>query len=81
MHATRPAERGARCVQGRTPGAAVEFPARKRVAWLWQRLGRHSALGRAVEIEREAQEADVLAVELFFALWDEYRRGPQPTAG
>jgi hypothetical protein len=49
--------------------------------WLWQRLGRPSALGWAVEIEREAQEAGVPVVELFFALWDEYRRGSQPTVG
>jgi hypothetical protein len=49
--------------------------------WLWQRLGRHSPLGWAVEIEREAQESGVPPVELFFSLWDEYRRGPQPTTG
>ena len=42
--------------------------------WLWQRLGRHSSLGWAVEIEREAQEVGVPAVELFFSLLDEYRR-------
>ncbi|WP_445524513.1 hypothetical protein [Streptomyces cyslabdanicus] len=42
--------------------------------WLWQRLGRHSSLGWAVEIEREAEKAGVPAVELFFSLFDEYRR-------
>jgi hypothetical protein len=47
--------------------------------WLWQRLGRHSSLGWAVEIEREAREAGVPAVELFFGLWDEYRRERQAT--
>ncbi|MEU6774074.1 hypothetical protein [Streptomyces sp. NPDC046759] len=49
--------------------------------WLWQRLGRHSPLGWAVEIEREAQEAGTPAVELFFDLLDEYRRERQPTEG
>ncbi|MFF9098352.1 hypothetical protein ACF1AX_35165 [Streptomyces sp. NPDC014802] len=58
------------------PGAQGVF-----AEWLWQRLGHHSSLGWAVEIEREAQEAGVPAVELFFSLWDEYRRGTQPTAG
>lgn len=41
--------------------------------WLWQRLGRRSSVGWATEIEREAQDAGVLAVELFFSLWDKYR--------
>ena len=49
--------------------------------WLWQRLGRHSSLGWAVEIEREAQEAGVPAVELFFSLFDEYRREAHPAEG
>ncbi|MER6738558.1 hypothetical protein [Streptomyces puniciscabiei] len=49
--------------------------------WLWQRLGRHSPLGWAVEIEREAQEAGTPAVKLFFSLLDEYRRDRQPTEG
>ncbi|MFE9096494.1 hypothetical protein [Streptomyces sp. NPDC007264] len=41
--------------------------------WLWQRLGRHSALGWATEIEREAERADRPAMEMFFELLDEYR--------
>ncbi|MFI9649047.1 hypothetical protein ACIHAA_22440 [Streptomyces sp. NPDC052040] len=49
--------------------------------WLWQRLGRHSSLGWAVEIEREAHEAGVPAVELFFSLLDKYRRQAQPAEG
>ncbi|MFF8531967.1 hypothetical protein ACF07B_08290 [Streptomyces sp. NPDC015532] len=41
--------------------------------WLWKRLGRHSSLGWAAEIEREAEDSDTPAVELFFSLLDEYR--------
>jgi hypothetical protein len=41
--------------------------------WLWQRLGRHSALGWAVEIEREAATAGREPLEMFFELVDEYR--------
>ncbi|MER5477009.1 hypothetical protein ABT026_08495 [Streptomyces sp. NPDC002734] len=41
--------------------------------WLWRRLGRHSSLGWAAEIEREAQAADQPAMDLFFSLFDEYR--------
>ncbi|MDT0571153.1 hypothetical protein RM704_27435 [Streptomyces sp. DSM 3412] len=41
--------------------------------WLWQRLGRHSPLGWAVEIEREAEEAGRPAMEMFFELLDEFR--------
>ncbi|MFF1812361.1 hypothetical protein ACFVXW_25125 [Streptomyces sp. NPDC058251] len=41
--------------------------------WLWQRLGCSSALGWAVEIDREAEAANKPAVELFFSLLDEYR--------
>ncbi|MGW3157378.1 hypothetical protein [Streptomyces sp. NPDC001089] len=49
--------------------------------WLWLRLGRHSPLGWATEIEREAQAAGTPAVELFFALFDEYRRERQLPEG
>ncbi|MET8722711.1 hypothetical protein [Streptomyces misionensis] len=49
--------------------------------WLWQRLGRHSSLGWAVELEHEAQEAGVPAVGLFFSLLDEYRRERDPIKG
>lgn len=49
--------------------------------WLWQRLGRHSPLSWAVEIEREAQKTGVSAVELFFRLFDEYRRERNPAEG
>ncbi|MBL7491863.1 hypothetical protein I6A60_29585 [Frankia sp. AgB1.9] len=42
-------------------------------AWLWVRLGRSSSLGWAVEIEREAEVSSVPPLDLFFALWDEYR--------
>ncbi|MFG2380836.1 hypothetical protein [Streptomyces avermitilis] len=43
--------------------------------WLWQRLGHKypSALGWAVEIEREAEATNESAVELFFSLLDEFR--------
>jgi len=41
--------------------------------WLWQRLGRHSALGWAVEIEREAEQAGRPAMQVFFELLDEFR--------
>jgi hypothetical protein len=41
--------------------------------WLWQRLGRHSSLGWATEIEREAEQADRPAIEMFFELLDEFR--------
>ncbi|XUL89661.1 hypothetical protein ACQ86D_26010 [Streptomyces galilaeus] len=41
--------------------------------WLWQRLGRRSALGWAVEIEREAEQGGRPAMELFFELLDEFR--------
>ncbi|MFJ2947529.1 hypothetical protein ACIO8H_07775 [Streptomyces sp. NPDC087226] len=51
-----------------SPGTQGQF-----AEWLWQRLGHHSSLGWAVEIEREAEAAGVPAVELFFSLLDEYR--------
>ncbi|WP_189265999.1 hypothetical protein [Streptomyces fuscichromogenes] len=41
--------------------------------WLWQRLGRHSALGWATEIEREAERLGRPSVEMFFELLDEFR--------
>jgi hypothetical protein len=41
--------------------------------WLWQRLGRHSALGWATEIEREAERLGRPAMEMFFELLDEFR--------
>ncbi|MCT9138958.1 hypothetical protein [Streptomyces violarus] len=41
--------------------------------WLGWRLERHSALGWAVEIEREAEQADRPAMEMFFELLDEFR--------
>ncbi|WP_369144021.1 hypothetical protein [Streptomyces sp. R44] len=42
--------------------------------WLWKRLGMQypSALGWAVEIEREAERRDMPTIELFFALLDEF---------
>ncbi|MFD8646075.1 hypothetical protein ACFV14_37885 [Streptomyces zaomyceticus] len=42
--------------------------------WLWKRLGMQysSALGWAVEIEREAERKNVPAIELFFAFLDEF---------
>ncbi|MFE7466421.1 hypothetical protein ACFU6R_20270 [Streptomyces sp. NPDC057499] len=41
---------------------------------LWKRLSMQypSALGWAVEIEREAERRDMSAIELFFALLDEF---------
>ncbi|MFF1631598.1 hypothetical protein ACFVXV_40695, partial [Streptomyces sp. NPDC058272] len=41
--------------------------------WLWKRLGRHSSLRWAVEIQREAEASNTPPVELFFSLLDEYR--------
>ncbi|MFI6393969.1 hypothetical protein ACIBHY_07255 [Nonomuraea sp. NPDC050547] len=41
--------------------------------WLWTKLGRHSSLGWAVEIQREAEAANVNPMELFFAFVDDYR--------
>ncbi|RDS62793.1 hypothetical protein DWC19_24790 [Streptomyces sp. M7] len=49
--------------------------------WLWQRLRRRSSVGWATEVEREAQDAGVPAVELFFSLWDEYRAEPSQPEG
>lgn len=53
--------------------------------WLWKRFGMAypSALGWAVEIERAAETANVPAMEMFFALLDEFRSepgGPEVTA-
>ncbi|MFJ3800474.1 hypothetical protein ACIPSJ_29875 [Streptomyces sp. NPDC090088] len=41
--------------------------------WLWQRLGRHSALGWATEIEREAERLGRPGMEMLFELLDEFR--------
>ncbi|MFC9507848.1 hypothetical protein [Streptomyces sp. NPDC057002] len=41
--------------------------------WLGRRLERHSSLGWAAEIEREAEQADRSAMEMFFELLDEFR--------
>ncbi|MET7547097.1 hypothetical protein ABZS94_15115 [Streptomyces sp. NPDC005500] len=41
--------------------------------WLWQRNGCSSALGWAVEIEREAETSGTPAIELFFSLLDQFR--------
>ncbi|QDO39859.1 hypothetical protein FNV62_18260 [Streptomyces sp. RLB3-17] len=75
-------ERG-RCPQGGLPGLAraraeaFDFwnPGCQEpfAEWLWKRLGRHSSLGWAAEIEREAEASNTPAVELFFSLLDEYR--------
>ncbi|WP_326666980.1 hypothetical protein [Streptomyces canus] len=51
-----------------TPGSQGRF-----AEWLWQRLGRHSPLGWAVEIEREAERSGRPAMEMFFELLDEFR--------
>lgn len=59
-----------------SPGSQGPF-----AEWLWQRLGRSSPLGWAVEIEREAEAANRPAVELFFSLLDEYRAERSGTNG
>ncbi|MFK0229720.1 hypothetical protein ACIQUL_28570 [Streptomyces sp. NPDC090303] len=41
--------------------------------WLWRRNGETSALGWAVEIEREAEAEGIPAMELFFTLLDQFR--------
>ncbi|MEU4094893.1 hypothetical protein [Streptomyces sp. NPDC026673] len=56
-----------------SPGAQRPF-----AEWLWRRNGRHSPLGWAVEIEREAQESETPAIELFFSLLDQYRAEQLP---
>ncbi|MFE5209026.1 hypothetical protein [Streptomyces sp. NPDC056600] len=48
--------------------------------WLWERLGQHSSLGWAAEIERAAEAADQSALEPFFSLFDEYRAEQSRTA-
>lgn len=45
--------------------------------WLWKRLGRHSSLGWATEIEREASTSGCASIDEFFALLDEYRAQPE----
>ncbi|MFF4835655.1 hypothetical protein [Streptomyces sp. NPDC001315] len=64
------------CFDFWSPGTQGPF-----AEWLWQRLGRHSPLGWATEIEREARTAGTPAIELFFALFDEYRREHQSPEG
>jgi hypothetical protein len=57
-------------------GVAEEFdfwPQGPFSEWLWVKLGRHSSLGWAAEIEREAGAARVHPMAKFFALLDEYR--------
>jgi hypothetical protein len=56
-----------------TPGSQGRF-----AEWLWQRLGRHSPLGWAVEIEREAERSGRPAMEMFFELLDEFRADAKP---
>ncbi|MFF4120069.1 hypothetical protein ACFY0P_42430 [Streptomyces sp. NPDC001714] len=41
--------------------------------WLWQRLGRHSALGWPTELEREAERLGRPVMEMFFEFLDEFR--------
>ncbi|MEV5845840.1 hypothetical protein AB0M32_28105 [Streptomyces sp. NPDC051985] len=50
------------------PGTQGDFS-----EWLWQRLGRHSALGWPTEIEREAERLGRPVMEMFFDLLDEFR--------
>ncbi|MFI6245216.1 hypothetical protein [Streptomyces sp. NPDC051016] len=50
------------------PGTQGDFS-----EWLWQRLGGHSALGWATEIEREAERIGRPVMEMFFELLDEFR--------
>ena len=49
--------------------------------WLWARLGRHSSLGWAVEIEREAEAARLDPVEMFFVFVDAYRAERHQSVG
>ena len=51
-----------------TPGGITPFD-----TWLGQRNGRHSPLGWAVEIEREAETTNTPAIELFFTLLDQFQ--------
>ncbi|MET8983751.1 hypothetical protein ABZX85_50160 [Streptomyces sp. NPDC004539] len=53
-----------------TPGGESRFS-----EWLGRRLGRVSALGWAVEIEREAEREGRPAMGMFFELLDEFRVG------
>lgn len=50
------------------PGSPSRFS-----EWLCHRRGRHSSLGWAVEIEREAERSGRPAMEMFFELLDEFR--------
>ncbi|WP_406102724.1 hypothetical protein OG698_10105 [Streptomyces sp. NBC_01003] len=58
-----------------SPGSQGPF-----AEWPWQWLGRHSPLGWATEIEREAQASDQQDIDLFFSLFDEYRAGRHQAA-
>ncbi|WP_252536944.1 hypothetical protein [Streptomyces sp. RO-S4] len=58
------------------PGTGSPF-----AEWLCRRLGRHSSLGWAAQIEREAEAAGVPAIELFFSFFDEYRADTNPADG
>jgi hypothetical protein len=58
------------------------WPQGRFTEWLWRRLGRHSSLGWAAEIEREAEAGSLDPMAMFFAFVDEYRaerRRPAPT--
>ncbi|HCU48979.1 MAG TPA: hypothetical protein DGG94_04085 [Micromonosporaceae bacterium] len=46
--------------------------------WLWTRLGRHSSLGWAAEIGREAEAASISPLDLFFTFVDEFRADRRP---
>ncbi|MEV6969824.1 hypothetical protein AB0M47_32385 [Hamadaea sp. NPDC051192] len=55
-------------------GEDFEFwPAGAFAEWLWVRLGRHSSLGWAAEISREAEATGVSPLNLFFTFVDEFR--------
>ncbi|WP_320780721.1 hypothetical protein [Streptomyces sp. CRN 30] len=51
-----------------TPGGSAPFS-----EWLWQRLGYHSSLRWAAEIERVAKQENRPALKEFFELLDEFR--------
>ncbi|MFJ8299101.1 hypothetical protein ACIQ9R_24920 [Streptomyces sp. NPDC094447] len=65
------------------PAAVMDFePQGPFAAWLWPRLGMSygSSLGWAVEITKAAEATDRPAVELFFALLDEFKTEYAPGA-
>ncbi|MCL7380097.1 hypothetical protein [Streptomyces sp. 35G-GA-8] len=49
--------------------------------WLCQRLSRQSSLGWATEIEREAEQAGIPAMEMFFEFLDEFRAAHKQLPG